>query len=181
MSVPEPPPRVEPSIAPSVQCEQWTAWRSRAPGSVGRDWQRLPAGANLAPWTPQTACRTDSPIGTRSSGRSVREAWQPSISRATSATVASRRHDRRGVDSLVARAIADADTLRPTGHEAVYLAWMYAETGQRERALAVLERFARPRHLHFQLHLLREFALDSLRREPRFKGLLRSDSTRRLR
>lgn len=51
---------------------------------------------------------------------------------------------------------------------------MYAETGQRERALAVLERFARPRHLHFQLHL-REFTLDSLRREPRFVALLRTD------
>ena len=84
-------------------------------------------------------------------------------------------------DSLFARAVADADTLRPSLHEAVYLAWMYAEAGQRERALAVLERFGRPRHLHFQLHLLREFALDSLRREPRFEALLRSDSTQRSR
>ena len=97
------------------------------------------------------------------------------------ATVAWRRHDRRAADSLIARAIADADTLRPSLHEAVYLAWMYAETGQRERALAVLERFARPRHLHFQLHLLREFALDSLRRQPRFMALLRADTARRQR
>ena len=95
------------------------------------------------------------------------------------ATVASRRHDRRGVDSLIAHAVADADTLRPTHHEAVYLAWMYVEAGQRGQALAVLERFTRPRHLHFQLHLLREFALDSLRREPRFIALLRSDTTQR--
>jgi tetratricopeptide (TPR) repeat protein len=92
-----------------------------------------------------------------------------------------RRHDRRAVDSLTLRAIADADTLHPSHHEAVYLAWMYAETGQRDRALAVLERFARPRHLHFQLHLAREFTLDSLRREPRFIALLRSDTTQRLR
>ena len=93
------------------------------------------------------------------------------------ASVASRRHDRRAADSLIARAIADADTLHPSLHEAVYLAWMHAETGHRDRALAVLERFARPRHLHFQLHLLREFGLDSLRRQPRFTALLRSDTT----
>jgi len=92
------------------------------------------------------------------------------------AVVAWRRDDRRAVDSLIARAIADADTLRPSHHEAVYLAWVYAETGQRDRALAVLERFARPRHLHFQLHL-REFTLDSLRREPRFAALVRNDMT----
>jgi len=97
------------------------------------------------------------------------------------AVVARRRHDRRAADSLIAHAIADADTLRPSHHEAVYLAWMYAETGQRKRALAVLERFARPRHLHFQLHLRREFTLDSLRREPPFVALLRSDTTPRLR
>jgi len=93
------------------------------------------------------------------------------------AVVAQRRHDRRAADSLIVRAIADADTLRPSHHEAVYLAWMYAETGQRERALAVLERFAEPRHLHFQLHLRREFTLDSLRREARFAALLRNDMT----
>jgi tetratricopeptide (TPR) repeat protein len=97
------------------------------------------------------------------------------------AVIAWRRHDRRAVDSLTVRAIADADTLHPSHHEAVYLAWMFAETGQRDRALAVLERFARPRHLHFQLHLLREFTLDSLRREPRFIALLRSDTTQRRR
>jgi serine/threonine protein kinase len=95
------------------------------------------------------------------------------------AVVASRRHDRSAVDSLSVRAIADADTLHPSHHEAVYLAWMYAETGQRERALAVLERFAEPRHLHFQLHLRREFTLDSLRREARFAALLRNDLTPR--
>jgi serine/threonine protein kinase/Tfp pilus assembly protein PilF len=97
------------------------------------------------------------------------------------AVIAWRRHDRRAADSLTARAIADADTLHPSHHEAVYLAWMYAETGQRDRALAVLERFAPPRHLHFQLHLAREFTLDSLRREPRFMALLRTDTTQRLR
>jgi tetratricopeptide (TPR) repeat protein len=96
------------------------------------------------------------------------------------AVVAWRRHDRRAVDSLTARAIANADTLRPSHHEAVYLAWMYAETGHRDRALAVLERFARPRHVHFQLHL-REFTLDSLRRDPRFAALLRNDMAPRLR
>ena len=85
------------------------------------------------------------------------------------------------MDSLTVRAIADADTLHPSHHEAVYLAWMYAETGHRDRALAVLQRFARPRHLHFQLHLLREFTLDSLRREPRFVALLRSDTAQRAR
>ena len=95
--------------------------------------------------------------------------------------IAWRRHDTRAVDSLTLRAIADADTLHPSHHEAIYLAWMYAETGQRDRALAVLERFARPRHLHFQLHLAREFTLDSLRREPRFMALLRADTSVRLR
>jgi tetratricopeptide (TPR) repeat protein len=95
--------------------------------------------------------------------------------------IAWRRHDRRAVDSLSRRAVSDADTLHPSHHEAIYLAWMYAETGQRDRALAVLERFARPRHLHFQLHLAREFTLDSLRREPRFIALLRADTTERLR
>jgi tetratricopeptide (TPR) repeat protein len=97
------------------------------------------------------------------------------------AVIAWRRHDGRAVDSLRRHAIADADTLHPSHHEAVYLAWMYAETGQRDRALAVLERFARPRHLHFQLHLAREFTLDSLRREPRFVALVRSDTTQHLR
>ena len=97
------------------------------------------------------------------------------------AVVAWRRHDRRATDSLITRAIADGDTLQPSHHEAIYLAWMYAETGQRTRALAVLERFATPRHLHFQLHLRREFTLDSLRREPRFAALLRNDITPRLR
>jgi tetratricopeptide (TPR) repeat protein len=96
------------------------------------------------------------------------------------AVVAWRRHDRRATDSLIVRAIADADTLHPSHHEAVYLAWMYAETGQRKRALDVLERFAEPRHLHFQLHLRREFTLDSLRHEARFAALLRNDSTPRL-
>jgi hypothetical protein len=57
---------------------------------------------------------------------------------------------------------------------------MFAETGQRERALAVLEHFARPRHVHFQLHL-REFTLDSLRNEPRFAALLRNDMALRSR
>jgi len=94
------------------------------------------------------------------------------------AVVAWRCDDRRAADSLTARAIVDADTLRPSHHEAVYLAWVYAETGQRERALAVLGRFPRPRHVHFQLHL-REFTLDSLRREPRFAALLRHDMTPR--
>jgi tetratricopeptide (TPR) repeat protein len=95
------------------------------------------------------------------------------------AVVAWRRHDRFAADSLIGRAIADADTLHPSHHEAIYLAWMYAETGQRKRALAVLERFGTPRHLHFQLHLRREFTLDSLRREPRFATLLRNDITPR--
>jgi len=97
------------------------------------------------------------------------------------AVVAWRRHDRPATDSLMARAIADADTLHPSHHEAIYLAWMYAETGQRKRALDVLERFAEPRHMHFQLHLRQEFTLDSLRREPRFAALLRNDITPRLR
>jgi len=96
------------------------------------------------------------------------------------AVVAWRRQDRRAADTLAARALADADTLAPSHHEAVYLAWMFAETGQRERALAVLEHFARPRHVHFQLHL-REFTLDSLRNEPRFAALLRNDIAPRLR
>jgi tetratricopeptide (TPR) repeat protein len=88
------------------------------------------------------------------------------------AELAWRRGDRAAADNLLTRAAASIDTLNPTVHDAVYLAWGYAETDHRERALRLLERFEPVADAHFQLHLLREPMLDTLRSLPRFRALI---------
>jgi serine/threonine protein kinase len=89
------------------------------------------------------------------------------------AELAWRRGDRRATDSIMTHAIAAADTVHPSVHDAAYLAWAFAGTGDRERALRLLERFEPRFDLHFQLHLQRDPTLDPLRGDPRFVALLR--------
>ncbi|HEX8941759.1 MAG TPA: protein kinase [Gemmatimonadaceae bacterium] len=89
------------------------------------------------------------------------------------AELAYRRGDRHAADTLIARAIAAADTIHPSLHDAAYLAWAYAQTGQPGRALTLLERFDPRFDAHFQLHLQFDPMLDPLQPEPRFRRLLR--------
>ena len=88
------------------------------------------------------------------------------------AELAWRRHDRSAAENIMRQATAHADTLNPTIHDAAYLAWGYAQTGQPERALRLLERYEPRSDKHFQLHLKREPMLDALRALPRFQALL---------
>jgi cytochrome c-type biogenesis protein CcmH/NrfG len=89
------------------------------------------------------------------------------------AELAYRRGDRHAADTLIARAIAAADTTHPSLHDAAYLAWAYVQTGQPTRALTLLERFDPRFDAHFQLHLQFDPMLDPLRQDPRFRRLLR--------
>jgi serine/threonine protein kinase len=89
------------------------------------------------------------------------------------AELAYRRGDRHAADTLIARATSAADTIHPSLHDAAYLAWAYAQTGQPGRALTLLERFEPRFDAHFQLHLQFDPMLDPLRQEPRFRRLLR--------
>jgi tRNA A-37 threonylcarbamoyl transferase component Bud32/tetratricopeptide (TPR) repeat protein len=88
------------------------------------------------------------------------------------ADIAWRRGDHRAADTLLARARAAADTLHPSVHDAAYLAWAYVATGDKPRAIRLLERFEPRRDGHFQLHLQRDPTLDALRDDPRFTALL---------
>jgi tetratricopeptide (TPR) repeat protein len=95
------------------------------------------------------------------------------------ADIAWRRGDHRAADTLLARARAAADTLHPSIHDAANLAWAYVATGDKVRAIRLLERFEPRRDTHFQLHLLRDPTLDLLRADPRFAALLsRPDAAR---
>jgi len=89
------------------------------------------------------------------------------------AELAWRRGDRHAADTLLTRAIAGADTLHPTVHDAVYLAWGFASTGRREAAIRLLRRFDPPGDSHFQQHLVSDPVLDSLRSDPRVVALFR--------
>jgi hypothetical protein len=88
------------------------------------------------------------------------------------AELARRRGETQASDTLAAHAIAGADTLHPTIHEAAYLAWLYTAFGQRERALRILERYEPRGDLHFRAHLINDETLDPLRGEKRFRALL---------
>jgi tetratricopeptide (TPR) repeat protein/tRNA A-37 threonylcarbamoyl transferase component Bud32 len=83
-----------------------------------------------------------------------------------------KRGDRHAADTTLKHAIARADTTHPSVHDAAYLAWGYAGTGQHERALRLLERYQPRKDVHFQLHLQRDPWLDPLRSKPRFTALL---------
>jgi tetratricopeptide (TPR) repeat protein len=88
------------------------------------------------------------------------------------ADLAWRRNDHRAADTLLAHAIAAADTTRPSLHDAAFLAWGYAATGHHVRAIRLLERYQPRNDMHFQVHLQRDPTLDSLRADPSFIALL---------
>ena len=69
------------------------------------------------------------------------------------AELAWKRGDHRAADTLIARGLAGADTLHPTLHDAVYLAWGLAAIGRRDAALRLLERYEPRFDSHFQQHL----------------------------
>lgn len=83
-----------------------------------------------------------------------------------------KRGDKHAADTIIRHAVELADTTHPTVHDAAYLAWAFAATGQPERALRILERYQPRRDVHFQLHLQRDPALDPLRSKPQFRSLL---------
>jgi len=76
---------------------------------------------------------------------------------------------------LLDTAVAAGDTVKPSLHDASYLAWGFTAAGQADRAIRILERFAVQRDRHFQLHLKRDPLLDPLRSDPRFAALLLPD------
>ena len=88
------------------------------------------------------------------------------------AELAWRRGNRRAADTLLAHAISMSDTLHPSSHQAAYLAWAFAGTGQETRALRLLARYEPRFDMHFQLHLQRDPMLEGLRRDPRFASLV---------
>lgn len=83
-----------------------------------------------------------------------------------------RRGNKHAADTLMAHAVAVADTIHPTVHDAVYLAWGFTATNQVERAFRILERYEPRKDVHFQLHLQRDPVFDPLRSKPRFIALL---------
>jgi tetratricopeptide (TPR) repeat protein len=89
------------------------------------------------------------------------------------AEIAWQRGDRHAADTLMARGLAAADTLHPTLHDAVYLAWGLAATGRSDAAFRLLERYEPRFDSHFQQHLEGDPTLDALRADRRFIPLLR--------
>ncbi len=89
------------------------------------------------------------------------------------AELAWKRGDHHAADTLIARGLAGADTLHPTLHDAVYLAWGLAAIGRRDAALRLLERYEPRFDSHFQQHLEGDPSLDALRSDRRFIQLLR--------
>jgi len=88
------------------------------------------------------------------------------------ADVAMRQGDKATATSLIRQAIAATDTLRPTLHDAAFLAWGLAATGDKNRAIRLLGRYTPRADAHFQLHLQRDPLLDPLRSMPAFRALL---------
>ena len=88
------------------------------------------------------------------------------------AAIAVQQGNKAAADTLLPRALALADTLRPALHDAAYLAWGYTALGQHDRALRLLQRFEPRADKHYQLHLRHDPVLDSLRSMPAFNQLL---------
>ncbi|HEY5413182.1 MAG TPA: protein kinase [Gemmatimonadaceae bacterium] len=88
------------------------------------------------------------------------------------ADVAMRQGDKATASSLIRQAMAVTDTLRPTLHDAAYLAWGLVATGDKNRAIRLLSRYTPRADAHFQLHLQRDPLLDPLRSMPAFQALL---------
>ena len=88
------------------------------------------------------------------------------------ADIAVRQGNRAAADSLIRRAIVQADTLHPTLHEAAYIAWGLTALGDKTKAIRLLGRYSPRADQHFQLHLQRDPLLDPLRSEPTFQALL---------
>jgi predicted Zn-dependent protease len=88
------------------------------------------------------------------------------------ADVAMRQGDKATASSLIRQAMAVTDTLRPTLHDAAYLAWGLTATGDKNRAIRLLSRYTPRADAHFQLHLQRDPLLDPLRSMPAFQALL---------
>jgi tetratricopeptide (TPR) repeat protein len=83
------------------------------------------------------------------------------------------RGDRQGARRLLlaAEAPAAASGLYPV-HSVVWVAEAWGALGERDRAIALLNRFVDPRDLHFQLHLRRDPGMQALRGDPRVAALL---------
>jgi len=88
------------------------------------------------------------------------------------ADIAARQGNRAAADTLLRKAIGIVDTLNPTLHQAAYLAWGYTALGDKNRAIRLLQRYEPRADVHFQLHLLKDPLLDSLRSVPAFKALV---------
>ena len=88
------------------------------------------------------------------------------------ADVAMRQGDKATASSLIRQAIAATDTVRPTLHDAAFLAWGLAATGDKNQAIRMLSRYTPRADAHFQLHLQRDPLLDPLRSMPAFRALL---------
>jgi serine/threonine protein kinase len=89
------------------------------------------------------------------------------------AQVMALRGDTARARQLIAEAVQKTDQRRPALHNPVYIALALLSLGDRDQALAWLERYELVGDLHYQVHLNREPGLDGLRQLPRFQRLLR--------